>query len=285
VAVLLLTYTRGSWLALFAGLLVMALMIDIRLIVPFLLSAAVLLPAVPGALGRVVSAFSFEGTAGFRLYVWEVTGLAIRERPLFGFGLGRFYEAFREIVLSHPELGVGYLYYGAHNSYFQLAAETGIVGGLLFAWLVFEIVRMGFFYNARMTRRVVRVESAALTAGLIAFGLNALTSNAFQHPRAAVFFFILAGIQAGLGAPWWQTAPAPSARHRHGHALLDGSLLIRGYRRLAMAAGAIWEASLTRRMLVRRPENSEGLVAGSLVARALLGRGDDSRRATELPSS
>jgi O-antigen ligase len=277
VAVLLLTYTRGSLLALFAGLLVAALMIDVRLIVPFLMGGAVLLPAVPGALGRVLSAFSLEGTASFRLYVWEVTGLAIRERPVFGFGLGRFYDAFRETVLSHPELGVGYLYYGAHNSYFQLAAETGIVGGLLFTWLVFEIVRMGFFYNARMTLRGARVENAVLTAGLVGFGLNALTSNTFQHPRAAVFFFILAGVQAGLDAPWWEAAVVPAVRSRRARALLDGALLVRGFRRVAVGARVVWEASLTRRMLVRRPISSTTLVAGSLVARAILGPGDGSR--------
>jgi O-antigen ligase len=89
-AVLLLTYTRGSWLALVAGLLIATMMIDFRLLVPFVVGGAVLLPAVPGAVSRMTSAFSLEGTASFRLYVWEVTGLAIEKRPFFGFGIGRF---------------------------------------------------------------------------------------------------------------------------------------------------------------------------------------------------
>jgi hypothetical protein len=180
-------------------------------------------------------------------------------------------------VLSHPELGVGYLYYGAHNSYFQLAAETGVVGGLLFAWMVFEIVRMGFFYNARTKDLRARVENAALTAGLVAFGLNALTSNAFQHPRAAIFFFILAGIQAGLGAPWWDASPASAAEKTRRHrAVLDGSAIVRVYRRVAGAARGAWEASLVRRILIRRPVDPEGLFSGSVVARLLLGPGDRS---------
>ncbi|TLM72540.1 MAG: hypothetical protein FDZ70_08345, partial [Actinobacteria bacterium] len=209
---LLLTYTRGSWLALAAGLAVAVLMVDAKLVVPFIAGGVVMVPVVPGALDRVLSIFSLEGTAAFRMQLWQVAGTVIGEDPLFGFGPGDFYLAFKSAVLAHPELRPGYLIYGAHNSYFQIGAEAGVVAMLAFLMLVFTACRMGLFYSVRAGEdRSGRLQNAALTAGLIAFGINALTSNSFQHPRAAVFFFLLMGLQAGLGAAWWDRVPAPVA--------------------------------------------------------------------------
>lgn len=271
---LLITYTRGSWLALALGLAIGVMMIDGRLIWPFALGGAAMLPLVPGAMARVLSIFSLEGTASFRLMLWKVAGTAIAERPVFGVGLGRFYDAFTEAVLSNPNLTVGFLFYGAHQSYFQLAAETGVVGGLAFAWLAFEACRMGGFYNARMTGDLrSRLVNAALTAGLIAFAVNALTSNAFQHPRGAVFFFVLAGVQAGLGGRFWIVPAEERTRARSLDSVWSRSLLGRAYGAVEGAVGAMWRASLSRRVLMREPAGAGRLLAQSTLARLLIGDG------------
>lgn len=271
---LLLTYTRGSWLALAFGLAIGVMMIDGRLIWPFALGGGAMLPLVPGALSRVMSIFSLEGTASFRLMLWKVAGTAIAEHPVFGVGLGRFYDAFTDAVLTNPNLNIGFLFYGAHQSYFQLAAETGVPGGLAFAWMVFEACRMGGFYNTRMHSELrERLVNAALTAGLIAFAVNALTSNAFQHPRGAVFFFVLIGIQAGVGARFW-TMPAQEGAHvRHPDSVWAHSLVGRGYRALEGALGAMWHTSVSRRFLLREPAGSGELFARSRLVAAVIGDG------------
>lgn len=278
---LLLTYTRGSWLALAVGLAVGLTMVNVRLVIPFLVGGAALLPIVPGAVARVVSMFSLEGTASFRLILWRISGLAIQERPLFGAGIGRYYEAFRDVMLTHPEIGMGFLVYGAHNSYFQLTAETGIIGGILFAWMVFEAGRMGLFYNSRITDTRVRLQNAALTAGLVALALNALTSNSFQHPRAAVFFFVLIGLQAGLGAQWWHAPVSEPRGVRHRLQVLDGSVLVRSYRYLLISTLQAWNASLLKRVLTRRPLPGGSYLPRSAIARVVLGPGSGGDRTPE----
>lgn len=272
---LLLTYTRGSWLALVLGLAIGVLMIDGRLIWPFALGGAALIPFVPGVLARVLSIFSLEGTASFRLILWRVAGDAIATRPVFGVGMGRFYDAFAQAVLSNPELNIGYLFYGAHQSYFQLAAETGVIGGVAFAWMVFEACRMGGFYNRRMGADMHdRLTNAALTAGLIAFAVNALTSNAFQHPRGAVFFFVLAGLQAGLGARYWtNTAEERLREHSAAVGIWSSSYVGRAYAAVESALASFWDASVVRHILMRTPGGDGRLLAESFVARVLIGDG------------
>lgn len=278
---LLITYTRGSWLALAFGLAVGVLMIDGRLIWPFAIGGGVMLPLVPGALDRVASIFSLQGTASFRLMLWKVAGASIEKHPVFGVGLGRFYDAFRDAVLSNPKLNIGFLFYGAHNSYFQLAAEIGVVGALAFAWMVFEACRMGGFYNARMGEDLrSRLVNAALTAGLIAFAINALTSNAFQHPRGAVFFFVLAGIQAGLGAQFWTSPAEERTRERVATGVWGRSLVGRAYAAAERAIGAMWRVSVSRRVLLREPAAGGRLLAASVLARALFDREDAATAST-----
>jgi len=271
---LLLTYTRGSWLALAFGLAIGILMIDGRLIWPFALGGAALIPFVPGALARVMSIFSLEGTASFRLILWRVAGDAISSHPVFGVGMGRFYDAFTEAVLSNPALNIGYLFYGAHQSYFQLAAETGVPGGLAFAWMVFEAGRMGGFYNQRMgTDMRARLTNAALAAGIIAFAVNALTSNAFQHPRGAVFFFVLIGLQAGLGAKYWASPAQERARVRSTTSVWARSVPGRVYAAIERTVSAMWAKSVSRHILLREPAAGGRLLADSRLARFVIGDG------------
>lgn len=269
---LLLTYTRGSWIALAVGIVVGLLMIDGRLVWPFVFGGTVFVPLVPGALARFQSLFTLEGTASFRLKLWEVAGVAMAERPLFGVGPGRFYEAFTDAVLNNAHLNVGYLVYGAHNSYFQLGAEIGVIGMIAFVWMVFEACRMGAYYNVRMPELRSRLTNAALTAGLIAFAINAGTSNAFQHPQGAVFFFVLAGIQAGLGHRYWSEQPMPRApRVRSSASVWSAAVLGRVVGRSVRGLAGLWRTSLLRRFVLREPEGAGRLLAESRSLRTLLG--------------
>lgn len=274
VMALLLTYTRGSWIALAIGLAIALLIIDSRLVLPFAIGGGSMMLLFPGVAERMISLVALEGSAGFRLGLWRVAGDAIAERPLFGIGAGRFYDAFTSAVLTNPEHNVGFLFYGAHQSYFQLAAEIGIIGGLAFAWLVFKTCRMGAFYTVRMSGDTkARLFNAAMTAGLVAFALNAFTSNAFQHPQAAVFFFVLAGMQAGNGSRFWELAPKERVTHPNRDSLWGRSLLGRVHNAIDSVLNATWKASWISRMLAKEPLGGGRLLADAWVIRALIGEG------------
>jgi putative inorganic carbon (HCO3(-)) transporter len=296
--VLGLTYTRASWLALAVGLAVTVLIVDARWMWGFLALGAAAIAVVPGGIGRLASAFSLEGTASFRLRLWAITGQIIALHPWAGLGIGRFYDGFREVSLLRPDLATGYLTYGAHNSYYALMAETGVLGGLAFVWVVVTVVRMGLFYAPRMRDdRHAFLANAALTAGLIAFAINATTSNAFQHPRGAVFFWVAAGLQAGVGARYWEAAVQRRPEHAAGatarvwRASASGRALdalfvnvvhlpvvwrVSGLRAFLTGLPRIWTDSGFEHWLVGPPLGGATLLQGSPVTRFLLGPGPGS---------
>jgi len=212
-AAFFLTYTRGSWLALAAGIVVAALVLRPRL-AGICAVLIILVGLIPPVLTRILGIFSGDGSTKFRLGLWKAALTAIKEKPLFGGGLGDFYTIYQHVVETHPALYQGYSQFGSHNSYLQLTAETGILGGLLFICAVVGLVWAGVWL-ARRARRAeskrVTLQAALLLAGLTAFILNALTSDSFQHPHAAVYFFVLAGTLMGLGSGQWHTPKALSS--------------------------------------------------------------------------
>ena len=282
--ILVLTYTRGSWLALAAGIVVMALLIDARWLWAFFALGAGALAVTPGALRRVLSSFSVEGTASFRLRLWRVTGEIIAAHPVVGVGIGGFVPAFKDASLARPDIATNFLIYGAHNSYYTIAAETGVIGALAFVGVVVTCARVGLYYAPRMrSDRRAFLTNAALTAGLVGFGLNALTSNSFQHPQAAVFFWVIAGLQAGLGAAFWNRAPEPRpkpASRLHAPRWVSDSYIGRGAAVVAAWLPRVWTSSDIARWLTSRPAGGDSILRGSRLVQLLLGQGGSGAMST-----
>jgi len=202
-AAFLLTYTRGSWLALATGLFIGVLVFRPRWSLP-LLGALIVVALVPGVSSRLLSVFSGDSSTMFRLGLWKAAGAAITQKPLFGGGLGDFLQIYHRTILQHPELYQGVLQFEPHNSYLQITAETGIIGGLLFICSVASLVWAGLRLSKRLkTDRRRSFQNAALLAGIVGIILNALTSDSFQHPHAIVYFFVLGGLIVGLGWGHW----------------------------------------------------------------------------------
>lgn len=267
------TYTRGSWLALAVSFGVVLVVMNPRYFWGALTAGVAAGLGVPGVAARLLSSFSTEGSAGFRLSLWRVAGQAIADKPLFGWGPGRFYDAFNATVAAHPELGVGYASYGAHNSYFTLTAETGVFGGLAFLVLIASIVRLGSSAMSRASEHALAVQAAAMTAGLGGFALNALTSNSFQHPQAAMFFWLVAGLLAGLSLEVEVAAGVmPVREEREPGRWAEGSGVVRAIAPLRRAFVTAWSVSASRSVLLGAPRTWEGLVEGSLSARLFFGR-------------
>jgi O-antigen ligase len=200
----LLTYTRGSWLGLAVGVLVFIVVVDVRyLLVAAALGVAALF--VPGVLARLKQSQANGGSADFRLGIWKIAGEAMRRHPVFGYGPGNFLDAYREVVMTRPDLFQGYLGFGAHDSYFELGAEIGVLGGLLFFIITAIYATRGIFIATRKgVDRETKYLALGLSVGLVGFVANTFTSNTFQHPQSGLFFWILAGIVAALGAGVWQ---------------------------------------------------------------------------------
>jgi O-antigen ligase len=187
------TFSRGAWLAILAGSGVLLFTGDGRLIVRVwvgALVAAVLFDVVSGGLirdtiERSIGDWVIEQRAALML-AGVVMFLAY---PLTGVGPGGYAESLEEFGPQIPQLW-DYLP-TPHNAYVQMAAETGIIGLLVFL-AFFAVVLMRLIRAVRIAgpkahyqRTVLWSIGTALAAGMVVWP--------FAHGTGQAVMLVLAG--------------------------------------------------------------------------------------------
>lgn len=130
--------------------------------------------------------------ADTRVGMARVAVAMLATRPTFGIGLGEFYQ--RSGEFATPELLATFpaaVHENAHNNFLQIAAELGLVGGIVFAWLI----GAGLLRAARgATADPLRL---MLVAGLGAFVITWLAGHPLLVPETSYAFWILLGVAVG----------------------------------------------------------------------------------------
>jgi hypothetical protein len=193
------TLSRSGLLGLAAGLLVLAVpyrrkLLSVRLLVPFLLAAAVVAAVVAQRSDFfetvLRSRTSFDGgSTRVHLELYELLSPVIADRPFFGLGLNTFSQYY--------EFVTGETNWGPHSYYIAILTETGIVGTALFlCYLVYLFRRLGAL--RRLGRRLAAAGDPAaarvrpLGWGLTAAVIGTLAANAFYLTMQMYYFFVLA---------------------------------------------------------------------------------------------
>src|SRR4051812_40739274 len=184
---LVFTFSRAAVLMSLVALAVGVLVSDVRhrrwLILVVVLAAV--------AIGVLAGGCGSDSTAGYgRTEGWKQTFEVIKDKPVYGIGLGRLGFVLHERdALSTAR--------HAHNLFLTWWAEAGT--GALIAWLwLFGLLLW------RSLRGALRTGSAAARAGLVAvlgfFGFSMLDHPA-NTDRVALAFWIVAGLPPGGGGP------------------------------------------------------------------------------------
>jgi len=214
---LVLTFSRGGWAGLGVAAVVFAIFYDRRLAVLMLVAAVVVvsLPAGQNLVLRRLQSIVTPGDSSsfYRLAVWGETVDMIRDFWLSGVGLGH-----RAYMLLYPQ----YMHdrtkrpFHAHNTYLELLAETGILGLLAFAWLVWRLFRTSLASLRALARRPAGDHSAGALRALTAGGLAAL-AGALVHgmvepllyiPRVTFTFWFVVGVLLCLSKVSHEVRPA-----------------------------------------------------------------------------
>ncbi len=237
---LVVTYSRGAWLGLAAGLLVLALAL-VRwpelLPRPTLLAAsiaAVTIPVLlllPSIISRVESRPSAapawnlpidperEGSGAMHRAIWSGALDAAMHRPALGYGIGTFREAFdrsKSPKMKQLEAEGGRTADQAHNHYLGLLAERGALGLAAFAVLTALTLGAAVMAMASGTPTMGRVLVAGLAGSVLALLAHGLVDdNLSLIPHGTLLF-------ANLGL----LAAAPADRRNAGRSRWAGRGMI-----------------------------------------------------------
>ncbi|MDO8681932.1 MAG: O-antigen ligase family protein, partial [Armatimonadota bacterium] len=209
-AAILLTGARFGAIALLFGLIcfIIALTLGkalsrqtlLRLAVIAILSLVVLALFHGPMTYRVAAAHEQSHSLAFRLLTWQATANIAKNHILFGTGPGTFHLIFPQYCIA----GFTRL---AHNSYLQIAAETGIPALLAF------IVGVGavLLASIRGLRRSNSGNTAILSgliAGIAASSIRNLTDSDWYVPGVALVFWFALGLASGMSRRHIEEAPA-----------------------------------------------------------------------------
>lgn len=203
---LLVTFSRGAWLALAASMGFLALSLDRRLLAALLAGALLLTAAVPPVrdrVGQLASAHYWERSLvpGGRLYRWNAAYERMAHAPVRGTGLGQFGGA-----VAARRLGTQY----TDNYYAKTLAETGIPGLVAFLALMAAALRTGGHAVRALAGRPERFLAHGLRGALLVIVLHNFVENIFEIPFLNAYFWMIAAFASRLpdlaGA-----GPAPAA--------------------------------------------------------------------------
>lgn len=204
------TMIRTSWLAVLIGTFIVFnskynllniakeyLLSKIRMVLAFTLITTCIGISVIGLY------FFKKGSTEGRLFIWEVTTHKVIEKPLFGYGVGRFEADYNNwqasYFQSHPnELNgskgilAGNTIY-CFNDYLEMAAELGVIGLFLFCSVIFSAILVIRRLNLNQTNdaNTYNQNNTIYIPILVIVFSGTISFPFYSLPTLITFFFFL----------------------------------------------------------------------------------------------
>ncbi|PTW02246.1 O-antigen ligase [Halanaerobium saccharolyticum] len=188
---LIVSNTRGAWIALIIGLLFFAFFVDKKMLVALFIISIVIIVLFPSFKARFNSIFDLNNSSNNeRILMWRSAFEMWKDRPIFGHGIGSFEKLYPEKYILDIARVKGRMY--AHSNIFDLLAETGIFGLISYLYLFFSIIKHGI-----NRLRILKVKEKTIVYGyflsFMTFFIHGLTfTNIFISHSANIFWVIIA---------------------------------------------------------------------------------------------
>lgn len=189
---LVLTFSRGCWLGIIFGMAILAVVIDKRFIwlgIALLLLAPFILPE------TIINRFTSIGNMGdsstsYRVYIWLGTLVMLKDYWFSGVGLG--ITSFNKVYPIYSYNGVTAPH--SHNLYLQIIVEHGIVGLIVFAYIMYYFYKETII-SAYKNKNLVIV---GIISAISAFMLEGLTDYTWYNYRVILIFWMVLAFGVSL---------------------------------------------------------------------------------------
>ena len=125
-----------------------------------------------------------RGASLVRLNLWKEALMVIRDYPLTGCGVNTYSIVARGYKISES----GGIY--PHNSYFQKAAETGLLGLFVFLWIMVQF----FWVGLQSLKQNKNMLVLGLLSGILAFLVQAFFDNHLYSLQLVVLLWFMLGL-------------------------------------------------------------------------------------------
>lgn len=185
---MVLTYSRGCWLGIIFAIALLAIMIDKR----FILLGIVALFMMPFVLpDTILNRFLSIGNMGdsstsYRVYIWMGTIAMLKDYWFSGIGLGT--TSFNTIypIYSYNNVTTPH----SHNLFLQITVEYGIVGLIIFAFIMFN------YYKELIisTLKKKNIMTLGFIAAMSGFMIESLFDYTWYNYRVILIFWIIVAL-------------------------------------------------------------------------------------------
>lgn len=196
---LLMTYSRASWVGLFAAMVLFVFLWQPKLVPLCAVLCVAAVPFLPSSvLDRILTITNFSDTStSSRFPLYSATLRALKMSPITGAGLGG--DAVRKFIKVNELYHAKAPYVHAHNMVMQVWVETGLIGIVAFLgsmlWTVKRTVGI-LRLRCSASARTITIAGACALAGSMVCGL---ADYLWNYPRVqCVFWFVAAVTLAGL---------------------------------------------------------------------------------------
>jgi len=194
-----LTYSRPTLLAIYAVFLFFGLCKRSKIILSIIIVLTLLSPFIaPGAVKEFAKEVNYNPIRFMcnddRIAIYLNSLNMIRAHPFIGVGANAFMKSYK-YYKDFPEYRniVTLDEMKAHSIYLHIAGEVGLVGLLIFIWLIFRLFSAAKNIYRSTDDDFLKVIALSLTACLIAFLVNGLTESSLSYSRVSLIFWYLCG--------------------------------------------------------------------------------------------
>jgi O-antigen ligase len=210
IAAALLSQDRGGWVQFISAIIFLVVAAAyggllkrrgaVLLFIGILFAWAISIYGLPAIMRRLAPIFTLnfraskEATIWERWLYWQDTLKMIKSHPVLGTGIGTFPIAFPQF--RSPQV-VNFINF-AHQDFLQLAAEMGLAGLAVFAWLLFSFFKAGL----NLLKGNIGSYRKALISGILAGACGLLVYSLYDFnlhiPSNAILFVVLIGLVGAL---------------------------------------------------------------------------------------
>ncbi|MCH7761201.1 O-antigen ligase family protein, partial [candidate division TA06 bacterium] len=202
-AALLLTYTRGAWLGLLMGLVILGMFskpsfgLRRRLLVPAVFLLYISAFSIPRPVAERAQSIGDPSNPdrNIRFLMWKESLRVLRDYPITGVGLVDLLPIYDRYVYPKAPPDLKHIHYGHfHNNFVQVAVQMGLLGLTTFLFMWFNIIRREVRVYQRTKESFLSSIFLGSLAALAAFLVSGLFEYNYGDSEVAMLLFFTIGI-------------------------------------------------------------------------------------------